>query len=162
MANYIFGGGASLNSRLMERIRQKDGLSYGGDSDLTASSLDRDGSFVISAIAAPQNLARLDAAIKDELARAARDGFSVEEVARAKSGIVQQRMQVRAQDAGLAYGWASFLYLNRSFAWSKAFDDKLNALSAAQVNAAFRKAIDPAKLTVVLAGDQAKAKAALK
>ena len=162
VANYIFGGGASLNSRLMERIRQKDGLSYGGDSDLTASSLDRDGSFVISAIAAPQNLARLDAAIKDELARAARDGFSVEEVARAKSGIVQQRMQVRAQDAGLAYGWASFLYLNRSFAWSKAFDDKLNALSAAQVNAAFRKAIDPAKLTVVLAGDQAKAKAALK
>ena len=162
VANYIFGGGASLNSRLMERIRQKDGLSYGGDSDLTAGSLDRAGSFVISAIAAPQNLAKVDAAVKDELARALKDGFSEEEVARAKSGIVQQRMQARAQDASLAYGWSSFLYLNRSFAWSKAFDDKINALSAAQVNAAFRKAIDPSKLTVVLAGDQAKARAASK
>jgi zinc protease len=60
LANYIFGDGG-LKSRLMDRIRQKDGLSYGGGSQLSAGELDRAGAFSISAIAAPQNLAKLDA-----------------------------------------------------------------------------------------------------
>ena len=33
LANYVFGEGG-LKSRLMDRIRQKDGLSYGGGSQL--------------------------------------------------------------------------------------------------------------------------------
>lgn len=159
VANHIFGG-AGLNSRLMERIRQKDGLSYGGGSSLNVGSLDRDASFTVSAIAAPQNLARLDAAIKDELARAVKDGFSAEELARAKSGLLQQRMQTRAQDGALAQGWNKYVYLGRTFAWSKEFEDKIAALTIDQVNVAFRKAIDPAKMTVVVAGDNAKMKTA--
>ncbi|MFL6676049.1 MAG: M16 family metallopeptidase, partial [Massilia sp.] len=75
LANYIFGEGG-LRSRLMERIRQKDGLSYGGGSQLAAGDLDRAGMFAISAIAAPQNLRRLDKAVRDELARALKDGFT--------------------------------------------------------------------------------------
>ena len=75
LANYIFGEGG-LRSRLMDRIRQKDGLSYGGGSQLDAGDLDRAGAFAISAIAAPQNLQRLDAAVREELARAVKDGFT--------------------------------------------------------------------------------------
>jgi zinc protease len=158
LANYIFGGGAGLDSRLLDRIRKKDGLSYGGQSSLEAGTVDRAGSFSIAAIAAPQNLAKLDAAVKEELAAALKNGFSAEEVARAKSGLLQQRMQTRAQDGALAYGWMTYLYLGRTFAWSKAYEDKIKALTAEQVSAAFRKAIDPAKLTVVIAGDAAKMK----
>lgn len=55
LANYIFGDGG-LKSRLMDRIRQKDGLSYGGGSGVYASDIDRASHFTISAIAAPQNL----------------------------------------------------------------------------------------------------------
>jgi zinc protease len=161
VANYVFGG-AGVNSRVMERIRQKDGLSYGGGSGLTVDSVDRAGNFSMAAIAAPQNLARVDAALKEELARALKDGFTADEVARAKTGLLQSRAQTRAQDSGLAAGWASFLYLGRTFAWSKAFEDKISALTVEQVNAAFRKAIDPARLTVVMAGDEAKIKAAAK
>ncbi|MBC7499916.1 MAG: insulinase family protein [Herminiimonas sp.] len=158
LANYIFGGGSGLNSRVMERIRQKDGLSYGGGSSLAAGSIDRAGSFGVSAIAAPQNLAKVDAAIRAELARVAKDGFSAEEVARAKSGLLQQRSQTRAQDSALASGWTSYLFLNRTYAWSKNFENKLSALTAEQVNAAFRRAIDPARMTVVTAGDEGKMK----
>ena len=161
VANYVFGG-AGVNSRVMERIRQKDGLSYGGGSGLTVDSVDRAGNFSMAAIAAPQNLARVDAALKEELARALKDGFTADEIARAKTGLLQSRAQTRAQDTGLAAGWASFLYLGRTFAWSKAFEDKISALTVEQVNAAFRKAIDPARLTVVMAGDEAKIKTAAK
>jgi zinc protease len=157
LANYIFGGGAGLDSRLMTRIRKQDGLSYGGESSLEPGSVDRAGNFSISAIAAPQNLAKLAAAVREELLRAVKNGFTAEEVARAKSGMLQQRTQTRAQDGALAYGWTTYLYLGRTYAWSKAYEDKVSALSAAQVSAAFRKAIDPAKMTVVIAGDARKA-----
>ncbi len=160
LANYIFGGGAGLNSRVMERIRQKDGLSYGGGSSINAGSIDRAGSFSLSAIAAPQNLAKVDAAMRAELARAVKDGFTAEEIARAKSGMMQQRVQTRSQDSALATGWVTYLYLDRTYAWSKAFETRLNALTPEQVNAAFRKAIDPARLSVVTAGDESKSKLA--
>jgi zinc protease len=161
LANYIFGEGG-LKSRLMDRIRQKDGLSYGGGSQLTPGELDRAGKFGISAIAAPQNLARLDAAVRDELARALKGGFTAAELAGAKSGLLQQRMQNRSEDPVLAAGWASYLYRGKTYEWSRQFEQKLAAVTLAQLNAAFRKAIDPAKLSVVMAGDQQKAGAAKK
>jgi zinc protease len=159
VATYIFGGG-SLKSRLMDRIRQKDGLSYGGGADIGAGEIDRAGAFGMGAIAAPQNLKKLEAAIREELDRALKDGFTAAELAGAKSGLLQQRLQNRSKDEVLAAGWSRNLFLGRSYAWSKAFEDKVKALTVEQVNAAFRKFIDPAKLSVVTAGDDAKAGAA--
>jgi zinc protease len=156
LANYMFGGGG-LKSRLMDRIRQKDGLSYGGGSDLRPGSLDRAGSFSVAAIAAPQNLKKLEAAIREELDRVLKDGFTEAELVNAKSGLLQMRQQTRAKDPALAGGWARNLYLGRTFSWSKEFEAKLNAATLAQVNAAFRKAVDPAKLSVAMSGDEAKA-----
>jgi zinc protease len=74
--------------------------------------------------------------------------------------MLQQRSNNRAQDGIVASGWSGFLYLDRTFAWSREYEDKLKALSVAEVNAAFRKAIDPSKLSVVTAGDASKAAAA--
>ncbi|SEN52339.1 zinc protease [Duganella sp. CF517] len=157
LANYIFGDGG-LKSRLMDRIRQKDGLSYGGGTGLQAGEIDRAGRFEVSAIAAPQNLNKLRSAIREELDRAVKEGFTAAELAGAKSGLLQQRIQNRSKDAVLAAGWTRNLYLNRTYSWSKEYEDKLRAATLAQVNAAFRKAVDPAKLTVVVAGDESKAK----
>jgi zinc protease len=158
VANYIFGGGSGLNSRLMLRVRQKEGLSYGGSSRLNAGDLDANGSFTISAIAAPQNLAKLEASIKNELTRTVTEGITQEELDRAKSGLLQQRYQARTNDSTLAAAWNNYLNLNRTFAFSQALDDQIKSLTLAQVNAALKKHIDPAKLSVFIAGDEAKAK----
>ncbi len=155
LANYIFGEGG-LKSRLMDRIRQKDGLSYGGGSELSGGDFDRAGVFMISAIAAPQNLRKLDGAVRGELARAVKDGFTAAELQDAKSGLMQQRLQNRTNDGVVASGWTGYLYRGRTFEWSAALDRKLAAVTLPQLNAAFRKAIDPARLTVVIAGDQSK------
>jgi len=60
----------------------------------------------------------------------------------------------------LASGWTNFLYRDRTYEWSAQFERKLMAVTLPQLNAAFRKAIVPSKLSVVMAGDQDKAKAA--
>ncbi len=162
LANYILGGGAGLNSRLAVRIRQKEGLSYGVGSQLDIDSLDRAGSWQVYAIAAPQNIAKVEAAFRDELAKALKDGFTPAEIASAKSGALQQRLQSRAQDDNLAGAWSANLYLGRTFAWSKEFEDKLVALKPEDLSASLSKHIDPARISVVKAGDFAKAEKAAK
>ncbi|MEM4990826.1 pitrilysin family protein [Collimonas sp. H4R21] len=158
VANYLFGGGG-LKSRLIDRVRQKEGLSYGIGSSLDISSISRAGRFSVQAIAAPQNLGKVDLAVKEELARALKEGFSAEELARAKSGILQENQNARAQDSALSAGWARLLDIDRTFAWSKQVEGKISALTVEQVNAAFRKYIDPARISVVIVRDEAKAKA---
>ncbi len=152
---YLFGG-AGIDSRLMQRIRQKEGWSYGGGAALDVGALDRAAAFTISAIAAPHNLARVEAAVREELERLRQHGFSAEEVAGAQSGMLQRNLQARAQDEAVASDWANYLFLGRSFAWGQGVEDQIRALTPAQVNAAWRRAIDPAQLSVVLAGDQSK------
>lgn len=162
VANYLFGGGASLDSRLMKRVRQKEGLSYSIGSYMSINALDRDASFNIYAIAAPQNMAKVELSIKDELIQAQKEGFSEADIATAKSGLLQKRLQARTSDSALASTWSAYMFLDRTFQWNKAVEEKIKALTAAQVNEAFRRAIDPNQLSVVMAYDQEKAKVAPK
>jgi len=161
LGNYMLGGGF-LNSRLGTRIRQKEGISYAVGSQLQASPLDKAGVFITFAIYAPQNVERLEAAFKEEVARALKDGFTEDEVKAAKSGWLQSRQVSRAQDAELAGKLSSYLFLNRTLAWDDAFEKKVSALTPDEIVAAMRRHIDPAKITIIKAGDFAKVKAAAK
>jgi zinc protease len=156
VGNYIFGGGSGLSNRLIDRVRQRDGLSYGAGSGLNLSSIDRASSFGIGAIGAPQNMAKIEAAIRDELTRAAREGFTQKELDDARNGILQERLLGRSEDGTLAGAWVGNLYLDRSFAFSKQIEDRIRMLTVADLNAAWRKHIDPDRLTVSIAGDPAK------
>ncbi|MFN5028155.1 MAG: M16 family metallopeptidase [Burkholderiales bacterium] len=155
IANYIMGQ-SGFDSRLTSRIRVKDGLSYGAGSRLNVGSTDRGASWSGFAISAPQNTEKVELAFKDEVNKAIKDGFTLVEVVAAKSGVLQQRLQSRAQDGSLAGGLASNAYLGRTYAFSAALEAKIEALKAEDVSAAFRKHIDPAKITFVKAGDFAK------
>lgn len=155
LGNYMLGGGF-LNSRLATRLRQKEGLSYNVGSQFSASSLDQAGTFLAVAIYAPQNVARLEVAFNEEIARALKDGFTAEELAAAKSGYLQNRQVNRSQDAGLSRTLASYLFLGRTLEWDAEFEKKVAALTPEQVAAAMRRHIDPSKLTIVKAGDFAK------
>lgn len=158
LGNYMLGGGF-LSSRLAVRIRQKEGLSYGVGSSFNASSLDEAGSFFANAIYAPQNAEKLEAAFKDELAKLSKDGFTAEEIEAAKSGWLQGRQLSRAQDRELSGRLNNYLFLNRTIAWDADLESKIKALTAEQINTAMRKYITPENITIIKAGDFAKAKA---
>jgi zinc protease len=152
LGNYILGGGAT-NSRLWTRIREKEGLSYGVGSNIFAHPIDRFATFSTTAIYAPQNAAKLEAALKEELARAIKDGFTSEELETAKSGYFQQQQLVRAQDSSLASKLELYLYYDRTFALDAQFEKRIAALTPAEVNAAIRRHITPDKLIIIKAGD---------
>ncbi|HEV7349989.1 pitrilysin family protein [Telluribacter sp.] len=157
MANYMLGGGF-LNSRLATRIRQKEGLSYGVGSQFSASSLDKNGTFLAYAIYAPQNVDKLEQAFKEELEKALKEGFTAEEIKAAKSGYLQSRQVSRAQDASLASALVNNLYLDRTMKWDEEFEKKVESLTPDQIRAAMNKHIDYSKITVIKAGDFEKAR----
>ena len=158
LADYMLGGGAGFDSRLTSRIRVKEGLSYGVSAQGGGSIFDRAGSWVAQAIAAPQNIAKVESALREEIALALKDGFTDAEIAKAKSGWQQSFAQVRVQDQQLAGRLLSHLDSGRTFlTWDKAFEQRVMALTPEAVRAALRKHLDPAKLTIVKAGDFTKA-----
>jgi zinc protease len=151
MANFLLGGGG--NSRLWKRIREREGLSYDVRSTVHWSQFEPNSPWVASAIFAPQNRAKVETALREEIERALRDGFSAQELAEGKSGLLNFRRLSRAQDGSLASGLANNLYLGRTFELAGQVDAALSALALAQVNAALRKYLRPDEFVFAVAGD---------
>jgi zinc protease len=156
LGNFMFG--ASAQSRLWTRIREKEGLSYGVGSFLQADALDDAGSVMGYAISNPQVTARVETAYKEEMARALKDGFTAEEIAGAKSGYLQSLQVQRAQDPDLASKLVNYSFLNRTLAYDADLESKINTLTAEQIIAVMRKYFDPTRISFYKAGDFAKAR----
>ncbi len=156
LGNYMLGGGA-LRSRLADRIRQKEGLSYGVGSQFNAGALDAVATWNAYAIYNPTNVVKLEAAFNEELAKVMKDGFTELELKDAKTAWLQSQAAGRAQDRELAGRLATNLFNGRTLAWSADLEEKVKSLSPGQILAALQKHFDPAKISIVKAGDFAKA-----
>ncbi len=155
LGNYMLGGGF-LNSRLATRIRQQDGLSYGVGSSFSAQDEDANATFRAYAIYAPENREALEKAFREEIERVRKEGFTAEELAAARDGFIQSMQVSRAQDNRLAGTLQNQAYLGRTFAWDKKMEEKIMALSVADINAAMKKNLDLSKMIFIKAGDFAK------
>ena len=138
VASYIFGE-SGLDARIADRIRQKEGLSYGVQAGINAGSIDRAGQFFAFAIFAPENAERVESALKDEVQKALKDGFTAEELQKAKQGLSRLSEQMRAQDPVVANALNNQLFLDRTFAFDAELEKKIAALTVADVNAAWRR-----------------------
>jgi len=152
MGNYILGAG-TLSSRLGNRIRQQDGLTYGVSSSLTASPFDKRAGFSITAICNPQNMEHLAKDVQEELERLLRDGVTQQELDDARKGYLQSVKVGRASDAALAGMLSTLRHEGRTMAYEAEREKKINALTTRDVQAALQKHVDLKKLVIVRAGD---------
>jgi zinc protease len=151
LGSYLLGGSSA--ARLPARVREKEGLSYSTYAYFNASSLDPAASFHASSIFAPQNKERVEKAIREEIARALADGFAQAEIESGKKSLLEQRRLSRANDRQLAARLANYLFIGRTFAWDVEFEKRIAALTPEQVRDALRRHLDPAKLSILKAGD---------
>jgi len=156
VANFILGD--STDSRLLNRLRQKEGLSYSTGSFFNPSQFEPNSSLGVYAIFAPENLDKVRGGLNEEIARALQEGFSDQEVADAKAGLLQERRLARAEDASVAGSLTSQLYLGRTFATQGETDAKIEKLTPGEVNAALRKYLKAPEFAFSFAGDFAKSK----
>jgi zinc protease len=159
LANYILGGGG-LKSRIVDRLRQQDGISYGAGSGLSEANTEKNSALIFSAIYAPQNLAKLKTGMAEVLAAFLKDGVTEEELSEAKSGLLQQWTIDRTQDGSLASQLAFHLKYSRTMAFVQNREAKIKSATVKQVNAAIRKYLDLDHLVQMYAGDFAKAQSA--
>ena len=110
-----------------------------------------------SAIAAPQNMPKVEADFNDELARALKDGFTADEVEKAKKTWLDQRTVSRAEEASIAGQLGSRERWGRTLMWDAKLEAAVAALTPEQVNAAFKRHVDPAAVSIVKGGDFKKA-----
>jgi zinc protease len=155
IANFIFGG--SGGSRLFKRIRDKEGLSYGINSSLSVPQKDDGAVFMIGAISNPANVPKLQASVKDELARTLKDGFTADEVTGAKKSWLDEQMVTRSEDGALLTILTVCERFDRTLKWNEALEAKVAALTPEQVSTAFRKYVDASAMSYVKAGDFKKA-----
>ncbi len=152
IGGYMLGGGF-LNSRLATRIRQKDGLSYGVGGRFFASALDESGGFSANAIYNPENVDKLETAFREEIERAAKDGFTAEEFEAARGGWLKSQKVSRSGDATVAGKLNQYLSMDRNMNWDADFESRVEKLTLAEVNAAMKKYLDYSKMIIVKAGD---------
>jgi zinc protease len=95
----------------------------------------------------------VEASFKDELTKVLNEGYTAEEVEAAKKAWLQSRSMGRANDSQLAGRLATGRYLDRTMAWDQELEDKVAALTPAQIQAAMKKHIDLEKLSFFRAGD---------
>ena len=151
MADFVLGGG-TLSSRLGDRVRQKEGLSYGVRSSLTASPVDKRTAFSIFAICNPSNMEKLKQAIDEEVARLLKDGVTPDELELAKRGYLQGQ-EVARTDGSLAKILSENLRAGRTMKYYADLEKKISAATPTQVDEAFRKYVDPKRMVIVEAGD---------
>ena len=154
-SNYIIGQG--INSRLFQRIRGKEGLSYGIGSSFFVAPGEDNASFLATAISAPENTPKVEASFRDEMAKILREGFTDAEVTAAKASWLQAQQVSRAQDRELVGRIQTQTHYGRTMAWDAELQKKVQALTPQQIVEALRRHIDLSKMTFMKGGDFKKA-----
>ena len=150
-ANYVLGGNA--NSRLLTRLRQRDGLSYGAGSFMTMSSLDKVTPLGGYAICAAPNAEKAMTAMQEEFTAWIEKGVTAEELAKGKEAYKLDYLTSLSDDGNVAGTLSSYMFLDRTMMWDQEDLDKTDALTVEQVNDAIKRRMKGAEFRAIIAGD---------
>ena len=114
-------------------------------------------SFLATAISAPENTPKVEAAFRDEMAKILREGFTDAEVTASKASWLQAQQVSRAQDRELVGRIQTQTHYGRTMAWDAELQKKVQALTPQQIVEALRRHIDLSKMTFMKGGDFKKA-----
>jgi zinc protease len=151
LANHLLGAGG--DSRLWNRVREKEGLSYSVESSVQWNPYEAHSTWMASAIFAPENRERVEKALNEEIQRALAQGFTAQELNAGKRSLLNFRRLARAQDPRLAAGLVQNLHLGRTYAESARIDTAIDKVTLTQVNEALRRYIKPERFVWGVAGD---------
>lgn len=158
MANELLGGGAFLSSRIPQRLRENEGMSYGAGSFMNTNYKFDVGNWGIYAAFNPLYKGRLDSALRQEIDKAIAGGFTKDELEKSKTAWLEGNKTSLGMNDFLARQLRWYIRDGRDLTGFTDFENKVKALTVEQVNAALRKYFDKSKLVMVYGGDFDKGK----
>jgi len=156
LADFIVGG--SGGARLWLRVREKEGLSYDVFSYLNVPVFANNAAWTFGFIANPQNAAKAEGSLKDELKLLLDGALTEEEFALQRQSLLDQRAVARSQDATIAAQLVTLADADRTFATVDEWESKIRALKKSDFDAVIKKYIKPQEMSSFTAGDFSKAK----
>lgn len=128
--NYILGGGG-FSSRLMSEIREKRGLTYGIYSSMMSN--DKADRLHIDASTAHDNVTEMRTVTLAEINRMVAEPVGAQELADAKSYLTGSMVLGLTSTSSIAGAVAGLLYNDRPIDWLDGYKDRVNAVTAADV-----------------------------
>lgn len=153
MANEILGSGGFLTSRIPTRLREKEGISYGAGSFIDVPLNNDVASWGYYAILNPTKRDAVENALKEEVAKALKDGFTQEELDANKKSYANQKTTMLGMDRTLINLVNTEMQYGVSLDNYDAENAKIQALKLDDVNKVLKKYISLDRLTSVYAGD---------
>lgn len=153
IANEMLGSGGFLTSRIPTRLREKEGISYGAGSYMSVPVSNDVASWGWYAFFNPTKKNEVNKALKEEVSKAVKDGFTEEEF---KSNL---NSWLTARKTNLGTDGALMGLVNQQLQYGVPLEDydaletKVKALKVNQVNDVLKKYINEDKMTSVFAGD---------
>lgn len=156
MATRMFGGGPG--SRLWIRMREKGGLSYSAGAGMGASAYEKRANWAMSSDVAPANLSIAELAMREELARSLKEGFTEEEFKRTRDQWLAERVRSRSGD-GYAMGVLHYkLEFDRDWDIALKNDALIASFTLEKIQSVWRKYIDQEQLVWAVFADAAQSK----
>jgi zinc protease len=153
MANEMLGGGAFLSSRIPQRLREAEGMSYGAGSFYDAGYKYPSGSLGLYAIFNPAYREKLNAALEEEMKKAIASGFTEEEWKSSLASWLQQRKIYLDNNNALVSMLNNYMFDGKDLNFYTEMESKAKDLKVAQINEALKKHVDMTKLVLIYAGD---------
>ena len=153
MANELLGGGAFMGSRIPQRLREKEGMSYGAGSYADIKYETKQGNWVVGGIFNPVYKNRLDSALQEEIAKAIDKGFTQDELNKSISSQLEMRKTTLGSDNSLAAQVLDYMRDGRDLSDFTAFENQTKTLKLEAVNAAMKKYFDRSKMVMIFGGD---------
>ncbi len=153
MANELLGGGAFLSSRIPQRLRENEGMSYGAGTFINSEYKYDVTSWGLYAAYNPIYKGRLDSALRQEIDKAIGGGFTEDELNNSVKAWLEQNKTSLGDNSYLADLLRVYLRDDRNLDDYTGFEARVKALNLATVNAAMRKYFDKSKLVLIFSGD---------
>jgi zinc protease len=153
MANEMLGSGGFITARIPNRLREKEGISYGAGSLVNIPVNNNVASWTWYAAFNPTKKDAVNKALKEEINKAVKDGFTEEEL---KSNLTSW---LNSRKTGLGNDNTLIILVNTQLQYGFSLDEydiletKVAALKLSQINDVLKKYISEDKLTSVFAGD---------
>lgn len=153
LANEILGSGGFISARIPMRLREKEGISYGAGSYIDVPVNNDVSYWGYYAILNPTKLEAVKNALKEEITKALKDGFTQAELDANKKSYANKRTTMLGFDNTLIN------LVNTQLRFGIPLDNfdeqntKIQALKLEEVNNVLKKYISLDKLTSVYAGD---------
>jgi zinc protease len=151
MANHIFG--ENMKSRLVQRLREKEGLSYGTGSSLDVSRHDSSAGVVLYAMCATDKADFTLNLLKEEYHRWVDKGVTEQELQECKQSFQLYFSNVLANDAIVLQTLASMINVNRTFGYYAQLLDKMDQLQTIDIQKVLEIFLSNEPIAVVKVGD---------